>query len=638
MCGLTGFLYQKTLPSNTEQLLKSMVSTLASRGPDDNGIWLDKEAGIGLGHSRLAVVDLTSAGHQPMSSANGRYVLVFNGEIYNHWHLRKQLTNINWRGNSDTETLLAGFEAWGIEETIVKTVGMFAFALWDKQNRLLVLGRDRAGEKPLYYGWQGTVFVFGSELKALKIHPEFKQELNAAALSLYLKRSYIPAPHSIYKHIYKLMPGTLLYLSLSNPEPVLHTYWSASNVAIAKANAPFIGNDDDLVNELGRLMEDAISLQKIADVPLGAFLSGGIDSSLIVALMQAQSRQRVKTFSIGFDDEEYNEAHYAKAIAEHLNTDHTELYIKTDEALKVIPKLPGLYDEPFADSSQIPTFLVSEMAKQHVTVALTGDAGDELFCGYNRYIFTNKLWRQISKIPMPLRKATSSLIRSIDPSIWDKTVSRLPLINKTNYLGQKLHKGANVLTCTDSNDVYNLLISQDVYSCSMLPNDYVDPIDALQINLLSLSPLDRMMVIDFMTYLPDDVLVKVDRASMGVSLETRLPFLDHRIIEFAWSLQAHRKLHNNISKWPLKQLLNRHVPAQLFNRPKMGFAIPLNNWLRGPLKDWAHDLLTEKNLMEQGLFDAKSIQMMWQAHLNGKNRFSSLLWTILMFQAWVKSS
>lgn len=637
MCGLTGFLYQKNLPSNTEQLLKSMVNTLTHRGPDDNGIWLDKEAGIGLGHSRLAVVDLTSAGHQPMISATGRYVLVFNGEIYNHWQLRKQLTNVNWCGNSDTETLLAGFEAWGIEETIVKTVGMFAFAVWDKQTRVLVLGRDRAGEKPLYYGWQGTVFVFGSELKALKIHPEFKQELNAAALSLYLKRSYISAPHSIYKHIYKLKPGTLLYLSLSSPEPVVHTYWSASNVAIAKANAPFNGDDEDLVNELKRLMDDAVSLQMIADVPLGAFLSGGIDSSLIVALMQAQSRQRVKTFSIGFDDEEFNEAHHAKVIADHLNTDHTELYIKTEEALKVIPKLSELYDEPFADSSQIPTFLISELAKQHVTVSLTGDAGDELFCGYNRYIFTNKLWRQISKIPMPLRKATSSLIRSIDPSFWDKTVSRFPLINKTNYLGQKLHKGANVLTCTDIDDVYSLLISQDVYSCSLLPHDYEDPIDALQINLLSLSSLDRMMVIDFMTYLPDDVLVKVDRASMGVSLETRLPFLDHRIIEFAWSLPAHRKLHNNISKWPLKQLLYRHVPPQLVNRPKMGFAIPLNNWLRGPLKDWAHDLLNEKNLMEQGLFDAKAIQMIWQAHLNGKNRFSSLLWTILMFQAWSKS-
>ncbi|MFA6302812.1 MAG: asparagine synthase (glutamine-hydrolyzing) [Legionella sp.] len=637
MCGLTGFLYQKTLPSNAEQLLKTMTSTLKHRGPDDNGIWLDNEAGIGLGHARLAVVDLTSAGHQPMSSANGRYVLVFNGEIYNHWQLRKQLTHVTWRGNSDTETLLAGFEAWGIEETVVKTVGMFAFALWDKQNRLLVLGRDRAGEKPLYYGWQGTVFMFGSELKALKIHPEFKKELHGAALSLYLKRSYIPAPHSIYKNIYKLMPGTLLYLSLSRPEPVVHTYWSAANRAIAKANDPFIGDDEELINELKRLMNDAISLQKIADVPLGAFLSGGIDSSLIVALMQAQSRQRVKTFSIGFDDAEYNEAHHAKMIAKHLNTDHTELYIKTDEALKVIPKLAGLYDEPFADSSQIPTFLVSEMAKQYVTVALTGDAGDELFCGYNRYVFSNKLWRQISKIPMPLRKVTSSLIKRIDPSIWDKTLSRFPLINKTNYLGHKLHKGADVLTCTNINDAYNLLISQDVHACALLPSDYEDPIDALQIKLLNLRPLDRLMVIDFMTYLPDDILVKVDRASMGVSLETRLPFLDHRIIEFAWSLPAHRKLHNNISKWPLKQLLYRHVPAQLVNRSKMGFAIPLNNWLRGPLKEWAHDLLNEKDLMEQGLLDANTIQAMWQAHLSGQNRFSSLLWTILMFQAWSKS-
>ncbi|MFT4059311.1 MAG: asparagine synthase (glutamine-hydrolyzing) [Legionella sp.] len=637
MCGFSGVLSQVDWSFMAEQLLSSMSHTIAHRGPDDWGIWFDPQTGIGLTHTRLAIVDLSPAGHQPMISASGRYIIAFNGEIYNHQKLRAELNNSNWRGHSDTETLLAGFDAWGIEATIDRTVGMFAFALWDKQSQILTLGRDRVGEKPLYYGWQGEVFLFGSELKALKIHPAFKSELNNEALALFLRHNYVPAPHSIYKNIYKLLPGTLLQLSLKNPQPVIKSYWSVAQAAIRGSTALFKGDEVEMVDELERLGKEAIAQQMIADVPLGAFLSGGVDSSTVVALMQAQSSSPVRTFSIGFHEEQYNEAKYAKAVAQHLGTQHTELYITTKDALSVIPKLSTLYDEPFSDSSQIPTFLVSELAKKEVTVALSGDAGDELFCGYNRYIMTAKLWGTINKVPLALRRGTAKMMRQVSPRAWERLAFVVPVLKRYSQLGNKVHKGAYVLASASANEAYRRLVSHHDNPYSLLAMDGREPstfVEQHSEQLTSLCSISRMMIMDFMSYLPDDILVKVDRAAMGVSLETRVPFLDHRLIQFAWSIPLAMKLHTGTSKWPLRQLLYRYIPSQLIERPKMGFAIPLHEWLRGPLQSWAEVLLEEQRLRQEEIFNPSAIRSLWEQHLKGKGNFSALLWNVLMFQAW----
>lgn len=637
MCGFSGVLSRTDWSFMAEQLLSAMSDSIAHRGPDDHGIWFDAPTGIGLTHTRLAIVDLSPAGHQPMVSTGGRYVIAFNGEIYNHLVLREQLKIDSWRGHSDTETLLAGFETWGIEHTITSTVGMFAFAVWDKQTQTLTLGRDRAGEKPLYYGWQDDVFLFGSELKALKVHPGFKKELNHDALALFLRHNYIPAPHSIYKNIYKLLPGTLLTLSLDNPHPAITTYWSAADAAVAGTRASFQGGRVEAVDELERLAKESIAQQMIAEVPLGAFLSGGIDSSTVVALMQAQSSQPVRTFSIGFHEEKYNEAKYAKAVADHLGTQHTELYITIDDALAVIPKLSTIYDEPFSDSSQIPTFLVSELAKKQVSVALSGDAGDELFCGYSRYTMTEKLWGKINKIPFPIRKGAAKAMRQVPVGVWDKGAALLPVVNKYSQVGGKLHKGAYVLTSTSLDEAYRRLISHHDAPYSLLTNDGIEPqtfMDQNSNDLAALDDITRMMALDFVSYLPDDILVKVDRAAMGVSLETRVPFLDHRLIEFAWTIPLSMKLHAGQSKWLLRQLLERYIPRHLIERPKMGFAIPLHDWLRGPLQDWVETLLDARRLQSEGVFDVQAVRSMWQQHLQGNGNFAALLWNILMFQAW----
>ncbi|CAM4378487.1 MAG: Asparagine synthetase [glutamine-hydrolyzing] 1 [Legionella sp.] len=637
MCGFSGILSRTDWASGAEQLLSAMCQSIAHRGPDDQGIWFDVQAGIGLAHTRLAIVDLSPAGHQPMASANGRYMIVFNGEIYNHLKLREELALPTWRGHSDTETLLAGFDAWGIEQTIERSIGMFAFALWDKQSQTLTLGRDRAGEKPLYYGWQNEAFLFGSELKALKVHPDFKKELNPDALALFLRHNYIPAPHSIYKNIYKLAPGSFLQISLSNPQPVVKNYWSATQTALAGFSAPFKGDANEAIDELERQAKDAIAQQMIADVPLGAFLSGGIDSSTVVALMQAQSSRPVRTFSIGFHETNYNEARYARAVADHLGTQHTELYVTIEDALAVIPKLSTLYDEPFSDSSQIPTFLVSELAKQQVTVALSGDAGDELFCGYNRYTMTSKLWNKINKVPLPIRRGAATVMRQISPRAWDRVSSVLPVLKHYSQVGSKVHKGAYVLASASVNEAYRRLVSHHDKPYSLLVSEGVEPnvfMDQHHADLSQLDDVNRMMAMDFVSYLPDDILVKVDRAAMGVSLETRIPFLDHRLIEFAWTLPLSMKLRDGQSKWPLRQLLDRYVPRALIERPKMGFSIPLSEWLRGPLRDWAETLLNEQRLQKEGIFNSAAIRLMWQQHLHGKGNFSALLWNILMFQAW----
>jgi asparagine synthase (glutamine-hydrolysing) len=641
MCGFSGFLSDNCVTaSEWPMLLRRMGESISHRGPDDSGIWIDAEVGIGLVHRRLSVVDLSPAGHQPMQSNSERYVLVFNGEIYNHLDLRCKLEHIAWRGHSDTETLLAGFDAWGIRGTIERTIGMFAIAVWDRQANILTLVRDRIGEKPLYYGWQGDTFLFGSELKALRVHPAFQAEVDRGALCLQLRHDCIPAPYSIYKGIAKLRPGHLLTVSLQQREPNMVTYWSGAQVAASGVANVFTGSAIQAVDELETLLKDAVRQQMMADVPLGAFLSGGVDSSTVVALMQAQSTRPVKTFTIGFEEEGYNEAVHAKAVAQHLGTEHTELYVTPEQAMAVIPRLPTLYDEPFSDVSQIPTFLVSQLARQHVTVSLSGDAGDELFCGYNRYQMTAELWHKLSMLPVPVRKLFAQGITRISPQLWNRLAAALPRFARSANIGDKLHKGANVLTSGSAGELYHRLVSSWDDPASVVING-VEPATLLTDDVPDLPGLDQiqhMMALDMLTYLPDDILVKVDRVAMGVSLESRVPLLDHRVVEFAWCLPQSMKLRDGQTKWALRQVLYRHVPKKLIERPKMGFSVPIDSWLRGPLRDWAESLLDEERLRREGYFHPAPIRQMWAEHLSGRRNFAFSLWNVLMFQAWFEEN
>jgi asparagine synthase (glutamine-hydrolysing) len=652
MCGIVGFLGGICSVDQLSDisLLKGMADAIILRGPDAEGYWVDSVESIGLGHRRLSIVDLSSAGHQPMHSFNGRYVLVFNGEIYNHLDLRVSLAksgaSLVWRGHSDTETLLAGFETWGIAATIERCIGMFAFAVWDKHTSMLTLGRDRLGEKPLYYGWQGTgqnaTFLFSSELKGLKEHPSFAAGIDRNSLCLLLRHNYIPAPYSIYQGIAKLDAGCLLTVSLAQPEPQVVSYWSAASVVVAGCVMPYAGTPTQAVDELEGLLKSAVQQQMMADVPLGAFLSGGIDSSTVVALMQAQSSRPVKTFTIGFNEEGYNEAVHAKAVAKHLGTCHTELYVSPQQALDVIPRLPTLYCEPFSDSSQIPTFLVSQLARQQVTVSLSGDAGDELFCGYNRYLLANKLWQKLSVLPAGSRRLASRGLTALPPSRWNSLLlplqGLLPKSFRQTNLGDKLHKAAGVLASDDLDALYLGLVSHwEDPACVVIGG--TEPTTLLTGNapaLAGLNDIQRMMALDLLTYLPDDILVKVDRASMGVSLEGRVPFLDHRVVEFAWTLPQSLKLRDGMGKWILRQVLYRHVPKELIERPKMGFAVPIGDWLRGPLRDWAENLLDEARLKREGFFHPAPIRKKWLEHLSGARNWQHHLWDILMFQAWLE--
>ncbi len=626
-----------------------MTDVIANRGPDSEGLWLDADACIALGHRRLAILDLSPTGAQPMASAGGSYVIAFNGEIYNHLNLRADLDKgargPAWRGHSDTETLLAGFEAWGIQGTVERCIGMFAFAVWDRQARTLTLGRDRLGEKPLYYGWQGTgraaVFLFGSELKALRADAAFGAPINRDALSLYMRHNNVPGAHSIYQGIHKLLPGSLLTVSQRAPEPVVQTYWSGAEVAERGVAQPFVGSAIEAVDALESLLKDAVRQQMMADVPLGAFLSGGVDSSTIVALMQAQSNRPVKTFSMGFHDDLYNEAKHAKAVAQHLGTDHAELHVTPEQAMAVIARLPTLYDEPFADSSQIPTFLVSQMARQHVTVALTGDAGDELFCGYNRYQLTANLWQKLSAVPLPGRRALAWGLTRLSPRRLNGLAGYLPGAQRWANVGEKLHKGADVMAARSAAELYRGMVSQwpDPANVVLGGTEPATLSTGLQPVLAGLTDVERMMALDMLTYLPDDILTKVDRAAMGVSLEARVPFLDHRVVEFAWRLPMQYKLRyeNNgyTTKWALRQVLYRHVPRALIERPKMGFGVPVDSWLRGPLKDWAEDLLSESRLKREGYFNPAPIRQKWAEHLSGQRNWQHQLWCVLMFQTWL---
>ncbi|MCL6678040.1 asparagine synthase (glutamine-hydrolyzing) [Sphingomonas sp. RG327] len=650
MCGISGFVggdWSST--AAVRDTVSRMGRSLDHRGPDRTDGWIDADNLVAFSHNRLSILDLSPAGDQPMTSASGRFVIVYNGEIYNHSTIRDELAAaslaVNWRGHSDTETLLAAIEAWGVRGAVERCTGMFAFALWDRSERTLTLVRDRLGEKPLYYGRQGgadSPFLFGSEVKALAQHPQFEADIDRRSLTLLLRYNNVPAPFSIYRGIHKLLPGTILTLRSSGAEPEIEHYWSAAEVAQSGVRNRLELGEEEAIDQLERLLETSIGQQMIADVPLGAFLSGGVDSSAVVALMQKLSSRPVRTFSIGFVEKDYNEADHAKAIAGHLGTDHTELYVAPAQARDVIPSLPKIYDEPFADSSQIPTHLVSMLAHQQVKVALSGDGGDEIFGGYNRYLYTGQLWGKIAALPKPLRSVAARAITSIPASAWTSFGNRaggfLPRIARARVLGEKLHKGASLLSSNSVSDLYTAMVSQWRDPASVVIGG-TEPATAAtdgSDTLAGLSDVERMMALDLAGYLPDDILVKVDRAAMAVSLETRVPFLDHNVVEFAWRLPVDFRIRNGETKWILRQLLYRHVPRQLIERPKMGFGIPIGAWLRGPLRDWAEALLDERRLREEGYFHPEPIRRLWKAHLDGGVDEQHRLWIILMFQQWLE--
>jgi asparagine synthase (glutamine-hydrolysing) len=621
-----------------------MTKSLRHRGPDDEGVWIDAAAGVALGHRRLSILDLSQAGHQPMVSSTGRFVLVYNGEIYNfrdliHRLRQEEKHQIQFRGHSDTEVMLACFELWGIEASLARMNGMFALALWDRQERTLCLCRDRMGEKPLYYGWAGNTFLFGSELKALRLHPAFNGKISPEAVGLYLRYSYVPSPHSIFQGVYKLPPGSLLKLDSKVCRDTKPTsYWSLRTVAEDGIESPLQCSESDLVAGLGDLLKDAVKIRMIADVPLGVFLSGGIDSSTITALMQAQSARPVRTFSIGSDDSGFNEAEQAAAVARHLGTDHTELYVTAEDAFSAIPLMPSVYDEPFADSSQIPTFLLSRLARRHVTVALSGDGGDELFAGYNRHVWIERTWRAIGWLPREYRRFVAKAITRISPRGWEGVFRVLNLLLpphlRQRYPGYKMHKLAGILSCVDSEAMYRGVISHWNDPSSVLSYEILSEGDLPKLPAM----LTRMLLSDALTYLPDDILVKLDRASMAVGLEGRLPLLDQRVVEYSWKIPIRAKIREKKGKWILREILRRYVPPRLTDRPKAGFGVPLGDWLRSPLREWAESLLDERCLKSEGFFDPKPIREKWAEHLSGRAAWEHHLWNILMFQAWLSAS
>lgn len=602
------------------------------------------EAGIALGHARLAVIDVSETGHQPMVSHCARYVMTYNGEIFNFAELRKRLEHAGHRfkGHSDTEVLLQSIAEWGLESTLQAADGMFALALWDRQQRCLHLARDKVGEKPLYYGWCGHDFLFASELKAFNTIERFRPEIDRKALALYARYNYIPDPYCIFQGFYKLTPGCWCTLSATSdgPEPEVRAYWSLESVAESGLNSPQPPDERAAIDQLDGLLRNAVSQRAVADVPLGAFLSGGIDSSTIVSLMQVQNPERIKTFSIGFDIPGYNEAPHAKAVAAHLGTDHTELYVDAAEALSVIPQMCAIYDEPFADASQIPTYFVSRLARRDVTVAMSGDAGDELFAGYLRYTLVRDIWRRIARLPVPVRQAAGRGLQSLSPHAWDVLFGILTPVLPTRYryssAGDKVHKLAPLLTALDPLDLYVRLVSLWRRPSELVRSACasVDTVDMRFPSGAAFDSISKMMCVDAMHYLPGDILAKVDRAAMACSLETRIPFLDPAVIDFAWRLPLAMKLRGGEGKWILRRVLERYVPRKLFERPKQGFGVPIDSWLRGPLREWAEDLLNEDRLNRGGYFDSRVTRATWQAHLSGRRNLQYQLWGILNFEAW----
>jgi asparagine synthase (glutamine-hydrolysing) len=629
--------------------IDAMTLALRHRGPDAGAIFVDDAAGIALGHRRLAIIDLSERGAQPMHSACGRYVIVFNGEIYNHLALRKQLETrgaVAWRGTSDTETLLECCATWGVAATLQKTVGMFALALWDRAARRLTLGRDRFGEKPLYYGFIGrgaaTTFVFGSELKALRAHSEFDNNIDRSALALFLRFCYVPGPYSIYEDIFKLKPGTILTLA---PDEILsrarrvEAYWRYEDVVAAGLANP-VEDEHEGLEALECVLREAVALQLVADVPVGAFLSGGIDSSTVVALMQAHSSRPVKTFTVGFDEAGFDEAPHAKEVARYLGTDHCEIRVTPNETRAVIPNLPTTYDEPFADSSQIPMSIVCAIARRSVTVALSGDAGDEMLGGYNRYVIGPKLWRRFAMAPPPLRQLLGAGATRMPNWGWAALLQMPGLGKSLMPFKEKAYKvGPALGAMRGVNDLYNALVTEWTEGAAPALGAVAAPtqLDELGFADRISEPSHRMMLLDGVTYLPDDILVKVDRAAMAVSLETRVPMLDHRVAEAAWRLPMSMKIRDGCGKWALRQILYKHVPKGLVERPKAGFAIPIGQWLRGPLRDWGESLLSETRLKSEGYLDSGEVLNLWRDHCSGHRDYTSRLWNLLSFQAWLSA-
>lgn len=641
MCGIVGY-WDKRGADTT--IVEQMALRIQHRGPDGAGTWLNTAGELAMAHRRLAIIDLSPAGHQPMNSPCGRYTLVFNGEIYNHPELRKDLEreggHFAWQGHSDTETLLAALRHWGLEKTLQRLNGMFAFALWDSTERCLFLARDRMGEKPLYYGNNNGRFLFGSELKAFNAHPQWQPEIDRNALTLFLRHSSVPTPWSIYQGINKLPPAHYVVIrdagkQISEPQ----CYWDLAELAEQGIAMQDKTDPKGLVDELDTLLRDAIHSRMAADVPLGAFLSGGYDSTMVAALMQAQSSRPVKTFTIGFHEQGYNEAVHAQAVAKHLGTEHTELYVTPEEAMAVIPRLPTIWDEPFADSSQIPTLLVSELARKHVMVSLSGDGGDELFCGYNRYTQGYQIWHKLQMLPVPVRQLIGTMMQVFPAAPLEYLLSFLPKQLQIPHLADRLPKLADVVKEASGESYYHRLVShwktpgQLVLGATEPKTLFNHPEQMPKLTDFR----EQMMYLDSLTYLPDDILTKVDRASMAVSLEARVPLLDHRVVEFAWKVPMSLKYRDGKGKWLLREVLYRYVPRELMERPKMGFGVPIEHWLQGPLRDWADALLDEKRLREEGFFDPAPIRKMWEEHASGKRRWHYYLWDILMFQAWLEN-
>jgi len=636
MCGFTGFLDLKRCGGEhtMRTLVTRMADTIRHRGPDDGQAWVDAEGGLAVGFRRLSIIDLSPAGRQPMVSACGRYMIVYNGEVYNAEELRPLLLGrgCSFRGHSDTEVILEACAAWGVEETVPKLLGMFAFALWDRRERTLTLARDRMGKKPLYYGQLGATCFFGSQPKSFRPHPDWRSEIDTDSLAGFMRFSYVPASRSIFRGLRQLRPGHIARINAAGNARE-RPYWDIAEVAAAGRANRITVSDREATDALERLLSDAVQRRMIADVPLGAFLSGGIDSSVVVALMQRQSTQPIKTFSIGFPEAGYDEAPHARRVAEHLGTDHREFYVDPSHAIDLIPQLPSWYDEPFADSSQIPTLLVSELAREHVTVVLSGDGGDELFAGYSRYAYVESLLGVVRHVPISMRPWLQRLLRRIPQQVWG-AFGRLGI--GAGSLGRRVAKLTDLLDAGVEEQLYRTMVGQWPDPTAVVCDSY-EPVEAFWRGTLGGEIpdfIERMQFIDMVTYLPDDILTKVDRASMAVSLEARTPLLDHRVVEHCFRLPRHLKVRNGVSKWLLREVLYRHVPRPLIDRPKMGFGVPIDHWLRGPLRDWAEALLDERRLVAEGFFRPRLIRERWEQHLSGQINWQYQLWCVLMFQGW----
>jgi asparagine synthase (glutamine-hydrolysing) len=635
MCGIAGI--WRAGGADLAETASAMARSLRHRGPDDHGVWSDTAAGIALSHRRLSIIDLSSAGHQPMHSGSGRYVICYNGEIYNFLELRQELeaAGDQFRGGSDTEVLVAAIDHWGVEAAIRRLNGMFAFALWDRRERELILVRDRLGIKPLYWGRIGAAIAFASEPGAFGGIPGFRGEIDQAALAAYFRWNYVPAPACIYKGFSKLEPGTMLRLGAGG-EPVISRFWSLRDIAAHGSREPLALTDREAADQLEQLLNDAVGQRMLADVPLGAFVSGGIDSSLVVALMQSQSKRPVKTFTIGFDEQFFNEAVYAKAVARHLGTEHHELYLSPRDAMDIVPELPAMFNEPFADSSQIPTYLVSRMTRENVTVALSGDGGDELMAGYTRYQWADMTSRRFGHLPQSLRQATAAVLSALPNCVWNGAAGLLPPAITKGRLADRVGRFCGFLEQPDADSIYLRQHTNWPRPEEIIGADGEAHMAARDPSLRNDFPhfITRMQLMDAISYLPDDVLTKVDRASMAVSLEVRVPLLDHRVVEFGWRLPFNQKYRDGRGKWLLRQVLGRHIPPELFERPKAGFGVPIAAWLRGPMHEWAEELLTPNALIDGGIFGTKSIQLAWRRLLAGHDRFQEPIWGVLMYQAW----